>query len=149
MPRNHQINDSMASSSRYQNFEAQSHSLFSRCLRLATAITGRHPRLDTGGWLDLTRQAFHLLDYPPLPGRTIPIYHPTLFLLSDCPFLVSLPFFLFINDIVAHIKLQYLKNQFFKFTLNYTYYNIKDNSISSSSIAPVSLKPLFLYKFNA
>ena len=115
MPRNHQINDSMASSSlfllflfyklnriiihilinhflpwrfdlrcfplelkrqpsRYQNFEAQSHSLFSRCLRLATTITGSHPRLATGGWLDLTRQAFHLLDYSPLSGRTIPIY---------------------------------------------------------------------------
>ena len=114
MPRNHQINDSMASSSlfllflfyklnriiihilinhflpwrfdlrcfplelkrqpsRYQNFEAQSHSLFSRCLRLATTITGSHPRLATGGWLDLTRQAFHLLDYSPLSGRTIPI----------------------------------------------------------------------------
>ena len=51
--------------SRYQNFEAQSHSLFSRCLRLATTITGSHPRLATGGWLDLTRQAFHLLDYSP------------------------------------------------------------------------------------
>ena len=59
--------------SRYQNFEAQSHSLFSRCLRLATTITGSHPRLATGGWLDLTRQAFHLLDYSPLSGRTIPI----------------------------------------------------------------------------
>lgn len=55
------------------NFEAQSHSLFSRCLRLATTITGSHPRLATGGWLDLTRQAFHLLDYSPLSGRTIPI----------------------------------------------------------------------------
>ena len=31
------------------------------------------PRLATGGWLDLTRQAFHLLDYSPLSGRTIPI----------------------------------------------------------------------------
>ena len=60
--------------SRYQNFEAQSHSLFSRCLRLATTITGSHPRLATGGWLDLTRQAFHLLDYSPLSGRTIPIF---------------------------------------------------------------------------
>ena len=60
--------------SRYQNFEAHSHSLFSRCLRLATTITGNHPRLATGGWLDLTRQAFHLLDYSPLSGRTIPIY---------------------------------------------------------------------------
>ena len=59
--------------SRYQNFEAQSHSLFSRCLRLATTITGSHPRLATGGWLDLTRQAFHLLDYSPLSGRTIPV----------------------------------------------------------------------------
>ena len=59
--------------SRCQNFEAQSHSLFSRCLRLATTITGSHPRLATGGWLDLTRQAFHLLDYSPLSGRTIPI----------------------------------------------------------------------------
>ena len=59
--------------SRYQNFEAQSHSLFSRCLRLATTITGSHPRLATGGWLDLTRQAFHLLDYSPLSGRTISI----------------------------------------------------------------------------
>ena len=59
--------------SRYQNFETQSHSLFSRCLRLATTITGSHPRLATGGWLDLTRQAFHLLDYSPLSGRTIPI----------------------------------------------------------------------------
>ena len=59
--------------SRYQNFEAQSHSLFSRCLRLATTITGSHPRLATGGWLDLTRQAFHLLDYSPLSGRTVPI----------------------------------------------------------------------------
>ena len=59
--------------SRYQNFEAQSHSLFSRCLRLATTITGSHPRLATGGWLDLTRQAFHLLDYSPLSGRTIPL----------------------------------------------------------------------------
>ena len=56
------------------NFEAQSHSLFSRCLRLATTITGSHPRLATGGWLDLTRQAFHLLDYSPLSGRTIPIF---------------------------------------------------------------------------
>ena len=55
------------------NFEAQSHSLFSRCLRLATTITDSHPRLATGGWLDLTRQAFHLLDYSPLSGRTIPI----------------------------------------------------------------------------
>ena len=60
--------------SKCQNFEAQSHSLFSRCLRLATTITGSHPRLATGGWLDLTRQAFHLLDYSPLSGRTIPIY---------------------------------------------------------------------------
>ena len=59
--------------SKCQNFEAQSHSLFSRCLRLATAITDSHPRLATGGWLDLTRQAFHLLDYSPLSGRTIPI----------------------------------------------------------------------------
>ena len=59
--------------SKCQNFEAQSHSLFSRCLRLATTITGSHPRLATGGWLDLTRQAFHLLDYSPLSGRTIPI----------------------------------------------------------------------------
>ena len=59
--------------SRYQNFEAQSHSLFSRYLRLATTITGSRPRLATGGWLDLTRQAFHLLDYSPLSGRTIPI----------------------------------------------------------------------------
>ena len=52
-------------------------SLFSRCLRLATTITDSHPRLATGGWLDLTRQAFHLLDYSPLSGRTIPIsrYH--------------------------------------------------------------------------
>ena len=134
MPRNHQINDSMASSSlfllflfyklnriiihiliiciyvfscnvlyrqrthfdlccfplelkrqpsRCQNFETQSHSLFSRCLRLTTAITDRHPRLDTGGWLDLTRQAFHLLDYSPLSGRTIPIYHPTLLLVME------------------------------------------------------------------
>ena len=38
------------------------------------------PRLATGGWLDLTRQAFHLLDYSPLSGRTIPscmslLYH--------------------------------------------------------------------------
>ena len=41
--------------------------------RLATAITDNHPRLATGGWLDLTRQAFHLLDYSPLSGRTIPI----------------------------------------------------------------------------
>ena len=55
------------------NFEAQSHSLFSRCLRLATTITGSHPRLATGGWLDLTRQAFHLLDYSPLSGRTTSI----------------------------------------------------------------------------
>ena len=60
--------------SKCQNFEAQSHSLFSRCLRLATTITDSHPRLATGGWLDLTRQAFHLLDYSPLSGRTIPIY---------------------------------------------------------------------------
>ena len=60
--------------SKCQNFEAQSHSLFSRCLRLATTITGSHPRLATGGWLDLTRQAFHLLDYSPLSGRTIPIF---------------------------------------------------------------------------
>ena len=59
--------------SKCQNFEAQSHSLFSRCLRLATTITDSHPRLATGGWLDLTRQAFHLLDYSPLSGRTIPI----------------------------------------------------------------------------
>ena len=59
--------------SKCQNFEAQSHSLFSRCLRLATTITGSHPRLATGGWLDLTRQAFHLLDYSPLSGRTISI----------------------------------------------------------------------------
>ena len=59
--------------SKCQNFEAQSHSLFSRCLRLATIITDNHPRLATGGWLDLTRQAFHLLDYSPLSGRTIPI----------------------------------------------------------------------------
>ena len=58
--------------SKCQNFEAQSHSLFSRCLRLATTITGSHPRLATGGWLDLIRQAFHLLDYSPLSGRTIP-----------------------------------------------------------------------------
>ena len=65
--------------SRYQNFEAQSHSLFSRCLRLATTITGSHPRLATGGWLDLTRQAFHLLDYSPLSGRTIPICKSLLF----------------------------------------------------------------------
>ena len=56
--------------SKCQNFEAQSHSLFSRCLRLATTITDSHPRLATGGWLDLTRQAFHLLDYSPLSGRT-------------------------------------------------------------------------------
>ena len=115
MPRNHQINDSMASSSlfllflfyklnriiihilinhflpwrfdlrcfplelkrqpsRCQNFEAQSHSLFSRCLRLATAITGRHPRLDTGGWLDLTRQAFHLLDHPQSQNTEYPLF---------------------------------------------------------------------------
>ena len=60
--------------SKCQNFEAQSHSLFSRCLRLATTITDSHPRLATGGWLDLTRQAFHLLDYSPLSGRTIPIF---------------------------------------------------------------------------
>ena len=60
--------------SKCQNFEAQSHSLFSRCLRLATTITDSHPRLATGGWLDLTRQAFHLLDYSPLSGRTIPIW---------------------------------------------------------------------------
>ena len=59
--------------SKCQNFEAQSHSLFSRCLRLATTITGSHPRLATGGWLDLARQAFHLLDYSPLSGRTISI----------------------------------------------------------------------------
>ena len=59
--------------SKCQNFEAQSHSLFSRCLRLATTITDSHPRLATGGWLDLTRQAFHLLDYSPLSGRTVPI----------------------------------------------------------------------------
>ena len=59
--------------SKCQNFEAQSHSLFSRCLRLATIITDSHPRLATGGWLDLTRQAFHLLDYSPLSGRTISI----------------------------------------------------------------------------
>ena len=56
-----------------QNFEAQSHSLFPRCLRLAAAITNGHPRLATGGWLDLARQASHLLDYSPLSGRTIPI----------------------------------------------------------------------------
>ena len=59
--------------SKCQNFEAQSHSLFSRCLRLATTITDSHTRLATGGWLDLTRQAFHLLDYSPLSGRTISI----------------------------------------------------------------------------
>ena len=41
----------------------------------ATTITGSHPRLATGGWLDLTRQAFHLLDYSPLSGRTISICH--------------------------------------------------------------------------
>ena len=41
--------------------------------RLATAITDNHPRLATGGWLDLTGQAFHLLDYSPFSGRTIPI----------------------------------------------------------------------------
>ena len=35
--------------------------------------TVEDPRLATGGWLDLTRQAFHLLDYSPLSGRTIPI----------------------------------------------------------------------------
>lgn len=46
----------------------------SGCLRLATAITDIHPRLATGGWLDLTRQAFHLLGYSPLSGCTIPIY---------------------------------------------------------------------------
>ena len=63
--------------SKCQNFEAQSHSLFSRCLRLATTITDSHPRLATGGWLDLTRQAFHLLDYSPLSGRTISIYRDT------------------------------------------------------------------------
>ena len=40
--------------------------------RLATAITDNHPRLATGGWLDLTGQAFHLLDYSPFSGRTIP-----------------------------------------------------------------------------
>ena len=34
--------------------------------------TVEDPRLATGGWLDLTRQAFHLLDYSPLSGRTIP-----------------------------------------------------------------------------
>ena len=33
--------------------------------------TVEDPRLATGGWLDLTRQAFHLLDYSPLSGRTI------------------------------------------------------------------------------
>ena len=76
--------------SRYQNFEAQSHSLFSRCLRLATIITDSHPRLATGGWLDLTRQAFHLLDYSPLSGRTIPIclfpYHsPHTYISSTAP----------------------------------------------------------------
>ena len=60
--------------SKCQNFEAQSHSLFPRCLRLATAITDNHPRLATGGWLDLTGQAFHLLDYSPFSGRTIPIF---------------------------------------------------------------------------
>ena len=48
-----------------QNFEAQSHSLFPRCLRLAAAITDDHSRLATGGWLDLARQASHLLDYSP------------------------------------------------------------------------------------
>ena len=42
--------------------------------RLATSITDSHPRLATGGWLDLTGQAFHLLDYSPFSGRTIPIY---------------------------------------------------------------------------
>ena len=31
-------------------------------------------RLATDGWLDLTRQTFHLLDYSSLSGRTIPIY---------------------------------------------------------------------------
>ena len=35
--------------------------------------TVEDPRLATGGWLDLTRQAFHLLDYSPLSGRTVPI----------------------------------------------------------------------------
>ena len=58
--------------SKCQNFEVQSHSLFPRCLRLETAITDSHPRLATGGWLDLTGQAFHLLDYSPFSGRTIP-----------------------------------------------------------------------------
>ena len=41
--------------------------------RFATSITDSHPRLATGGWLDLTGQAFHLLDYSPFSGRTIPI----------------------------------------------------------------------------
>jgi len=36
--------------------------------------TVKDSRLATGGWLYLTRQAFHLLDYSPLSGRTIPIY---------------------------------------------------------------------------
>ena len=39
-------------------------------------------RLATGGWLDLTRQAFHLLDYSPLSGRTIPICTSNRFLYS-------------------------------------------------------------------
>ena len=72
--------------SKCQNFEAQSHSLFSRCLRLATTITGSHPRLATGGWLDLTRQAFHLLDYSPLSGRTIPIHHIRVRSIRPCSF---------------------------------------------------------------
>jgi len=33
--------------------------------------TVEDPRLATGGWLDLTGQAFHQLDYSPLSGRTI------------------------------------------------------------------------------
>ena len=70
---------------RIYNFGAQSHSLFSRCLRLATAITDSHSRLTTGGWLELSRQASHLLDYSPFvwahnSDLQLPIlYHNSIF----------------------------------------------------------------------
>ena len=45
-----------------------------RCLRFTPCITAYSTRLANGGWLDLTVQDSHLLDYPPLAGRTIRIY---------------------------------------------------------------------------
>lgn len=45
-------------------------------LALLSTLYSMHysTRLANGGWSDLTVQDSHLLDYPPLAGRTIRIY---------------------------------------------------------------------------